>query len=143
MAYTPATPAGLKARYAAFAAVSDDTIQYWLTDSLRSVDASWIEGDRAVAEMALAAHNMEGNGVAGISGAIVGIPAGVERFRSGDMDVSFNGDAIKAQVEGGYGASKYGLEFQALLRKSKGGTRITGGCVPYPGYPVGYGYPGF
>ncbi len=140
MAYTAPTPDDLKQRYPAFASVSDVTIQYWLTDSLRSVGETWIEGDRAVAEMALAAHNMSRKGVAGIVGSIAQIPVGVSSFKSGSMDVSFNADAVKAQVAGGYASTEYGLEFEELQRRSFAGPRVTGGCG-YAGYPVGYGYP--
>jgi hypothetical protein len=64
--YAKPLPPHLKQRYPAFTAVDAGTIQYWLTDAERSVDATWIEGDYAAALMALAAHNMT---IAGISDA--------------------------------------------------------------------------
>jgi hypothetical protein len=123
MPYTAPTPAELLLRYPAFAAVAEDVRQYWLTDAHRTVDESWIEADYAPALMALAAHNMAlaGNGAAG------GIPAGVTKFKSGAVDVAFSDAAAAAQVRGGYGATRYGIEFQALLRRNKGGPRLIGG----------------
>ncbi|RVT93699.1 DUF4054 domain-containing protein [Sphingomonas crocodyli] len=140
MAYQPATPATLKMRYPAFASVPDETIQYWLTDSLRAVDDSWIEGDRAVAEMALAAHNMTIGGVGGGAGG--SIPSGVTRFKSGSFDVAFSDTAATIAAEGGYKATRYGIEFQALLRASKAGPRVSGGIADGPCNPGYNGYAG-
>lgn len=123
MAYAAPTPEELQLRYPAFAAVAEDTIQYWLTDSLRSVDSSWIEDDRAPAEMALAAHNMAlaGNGTQSGSAAL---PAGVTRFRSGAMDVTVSDEAATVSAKGGYNSTRYGQEFAALQRRSFGGPRL-------------------
>lgn len=136
MAYEAPTPTTLKARYPAFAAVEDATIDYWLTDSLRFVDSSWIEDDRAPAMMALAAHQMALSGIGTQSGAAA-LPAGVTRFRSASMDVSVSESAASAAAKGGYGSTRYGLEFQALQRRSFGGPRvIAAGRVPV-GIPGG------
>lgn len=128
MAYTVPTPDQLQARYSAFAAVADETIQYWLTDAERSVDQSWIEADYAPALMALAAHNMAMEGHGAASGASA-IPAGVTRFRSGSMDVSISEAAASASTKGGYQASRYGQEFVRLLRRSHGGPRVVTNAV--------------
>lgn len=124
MAYTAPPPATLKLRYPAFSAVPDATVQYWLTDAQRFVDQSWSEVDYAPAIMAAAAHGMtvEGIGVAASS-----IPAGVTRFRSGSMDVAFSEAAATASVEGGWKATRYGLEYLALLARNRGGARVVGG----------------
>ncbi|QTH19785.1 DUF4054 domain-containing protein [Rhizorhabdus wittichii] len=133
MAYTAPTPADLKMRYPAFAAVGDAVIQYWLDDALRFVTDCWIEDDRAAAMMAYAAHQMAMNG---LGGGIAGdLPAGLTRFRSGAMDVAFSDAAAARSAAGGYGATRYGQEFALLQRRSKGGARLVG-CPARPCWPL-------
>lgn len=123
MAYTAPTPATLKTRYPAFNAIEDATVQYWLTDSLRTVTDSWIEADRAVAMMALAAHNMA---MQGLGAAAAGVPAGVTSFRSGSFSVQVSDGAAERASAGGYDATRYGQEFRRLRWRSKGGPRLVG-----------------
>ena len=129
MAYTAPTPANLKSRYPAFAAVDDAVVQTWLTDAERFVDTSWIEGDYAIALMAHAAHSMALLGIGTATGAAA-IPAGVTRFKSGAMDVTISDAAAKASAEGGYDATVYGREFKLLSRRSHGGPRVVTGAAP-------------
>lgn len=133
MSYVKPAPANLKARYPAFAAVLDATVQYWLTDAERGVDTSWLETDYAVALMALAADSMVKNEVAGIAGgAVSGLAnSGLTGFKSGTFSASFSEAAATQAAEGGLEATRYGREYLALLQKSKGGVRVTlAGCVP-------------
>lgn len=123
MAYTAPTPADLKIRYAAFAAVADEIIQYWLTDAERFVDQSWFESDYAPALIAAAAHNMSLDGHGSVSGS-GSIPAGVTRFKSGAIDLTLTEASANAQVKGGWASTRYGREFALLLRKNKGGPRL-------------------
>lgn len=120
--YAKPTAAHLIARYPDFAAVPVATIRAWLTDAERSVDTSWIEGDYAAALMALAAHNMALAGI-GAAGAAQ-IPAGVTRFRSGQMDVAISEAAANAAAAGGTSATRYGQEFERLRYRSFGGPRV-------------------
>ncbi|WP_165799461.1 DUF4054 domain-containing protein [Sphingomonas oleivorans] len=140
MAYAKPLPADLRLRYPAFAAVEEATIQYWLTDAERFVDESWAERDYAPALIARAAHGMaEG----GLEAGGASIPAGVSRFRSGAMDLSFADAAAAQAAAGGYKATRYGRDFLALLARNKGGARMTGGgAMPcdYPGRLLGYPY---
>lgn len=116
------SPANLKAKYPAFTAVPDATIQMYLDDA--PVDESWTEGDFANAIMLWAAHTMTLNGIGadeiGQAGA-----AGVARLKSGTLDVSFK-DSSSAS-DGGYGGTNFGRQFYALLRVNKGGPRVVGG----------------
>ena len=121
--YAKPSPADVQARYPAFASVPEATIRYWLTDAERIVTNAWAEGDYAPGLMALAAHNMA---QAGLGGAAGSIPAGVTRFKSGAMDVSFNEATAARQAAGGYGATRYGVEFRAMLRRNSGGPRLVG-----------------
>ena len=129
MAYTAPTPAYLTAMFPAFSAVEDDTVQLWLDRAARSVDESWTEGDFAYGRMLLAAHLMAGQGL-GAPAATAGLPEGVTSFRSGGFSMSIADKAASQSVEGGYGSTKYGREFAALLRQNRGGPRVTaGGCL--------------
>lgn len=123
MAYSVPAAADLKARYPAFAAVADATVDYWIADSRRFVDTSWIEADYAPALMARAAHSMAGEGL-GAATAAEAIPAGVTRFKSGDMDVSISEGAATALAAGGLASTRYGREFQAILRRNFAGPRL-------------------
>ncbi len=133
MAYTLPTPADLKMRYPAFAAVADPTIQYWLTDAERFVTTSWSEIDYAPGLIAAAAHNMAKAPVAGIAGSQVSgfAAAGVTHFRSGSFQAQFSEEAVKAQVAGGWASTEYGQEYYMLLRRNVMSMGVTApGCVP-------------
>lgn len=145
MAYIEPTPADLKARYAAFAAVEDATIAYWLTDAHRFVDQSWpIFDDYGPALIAAAAHNMARANVTGIAGGDVSgfAAAGVTSFKSGTFSAQFSETAVGKAVDGGWGSTIYGDEYLALLRRNKGGPRVTGPgvatcCGGYRDSPLG------
>lgn len=137
MAFAKPTPADLKQRYPAFAGVDDATIQFWLTDAERFVDESWIEGDYSPALQAAAAHAMAREGLDASSGAT--IPAGLTSFRSGSFAVTLSDTAASQSVAAGFGSSRYGRDYLALLAASKGGPRVTStglvaGCGGYNGF---------
>lgn len=117
-------PAHLIARYPAFAAVDPATIRYWLTDAERSVDTSWNEGDYAAALMALAAHNMALAGLGAGSAALSALPAGVTRIKSGSFEAAITDAAANARATGSFDATRYGQEYQMLLRRNKAGPRV-------------------
>lgn len=131
MAYSAPTASTLKTRYPAFAGVLDATVEVWLTDARLIVTDSWIENDRAIAEMLLAAHNMIKVGVAGLTSGLVGTMAGmgVTSFKSGSFDVSFNSDAAKVRAGSGYASTDYGAQFMVYLRRNRGGPYIASGAV--------------
>jgi hypothetical protein len=120
--YTAPTPAELKTRYAKFASVADDTVQYWLTDAERIVTTAWIEADYQPAIMAYAAHNLalEGLEAGGLAGQV---PTGVTQFRSGNFSVGFSESAASAE---GYASTRYGQDFKIYLRRNRGGARVVG-----------------
>jgi hypothetical protein len=145
MAYTVPTAADLKTRYAAFAAVADNDVTYWITDAQRFVDTSWGETDYAPALMALAAHNMALAGLGTDGASLTGVPGGITRMRSGSLDLSFTNEAANARLNGGFAATRYGQEYQTLLSRNRGGPRVTDTGAwpvedfwPYSGF---YGWP--
>lgn len=122
----------LIARYPAFADVDTTTIQYWLTDAERFVDESWSEGDYAIALMALAAHNMATAGLGTDAAAVSDIPTGVTSIKTGSFSASFADGVAADRVTGALASTRYGAEYAALLRRNKGGPRITAtGALPY------------
>lgn len=131
MAYTEPTAADLKARYPAFAAVDSAVVTYWLTDAHRFVDTSWLESDYAPALIAAAAHHMSRARVTGIASDEVGdlAASGLTSFKSGTFQASFAEGAANAAAGGGWASTEYGREYAALLRKNKGGPRVTVTCA--------------
>lgn len=134
MAYTVPTSGELKAFYPAFAAVEDATIDLYIARvsgaSGADVDQSWTEGDYGPAILAAAAHRMARAGVLGTGSAAGGAAAGVDRFRSGSVDIQFNSDAVKQAVNGGWPSTIYGQDYLELLARNRGGPLVTpGGSV--------------
>lgn len=130
--YGRPSPANLKAKYPAFANVSDATIQAYLDDA--PVDDSWLESDYAKAIMLWAAHTMTANGI-GVTEIEGYAASGLSRLKSGTLDVSFKDSASSADSQ--WSGSKYGAQFYVLLRVNKGGPRVVGGargpaCSPLP-----------
>lgn len=121
--YGKPTPANFKAKYPAFAAVPDATIQAYLNDA--PVDESWLESDYAKAIMLWAAHAMTVNGI-GVTEIEGYAASGLSRLKSGTLDVSFKDSASSA--DGQWSGSKYGPQFYALLRANRGGPRVIGGA---------------
>lgn len=137
MPYESPTPEDLQARYPAFAAVAEETIQLWLTDAERFVNDTWIETDYQPALMSHAAHSMALLGI-GTASAAAAIPAGVTRFKSGQVDVSISDGAANQSAKGGYSSTVYGREFLRLSRRSNCSPRLVPETVPaceYPLYP--------
>jgi hypothetical protein len=139
--YAKPLPPHLKARYPAFAAVDAGTIQFWLTDAERFVTDSWTEGDYAAGLMALAAHNMALAGYGTDAAALASVPAGITRMRSGSFELGFTESAANARATGSLESTRYGQEYQALLKANRGGPLIQPtGVVPYDAccrYPQG------
>lgn len=133
MAYAEPTPSDLKARYPAFVGVDDVVIQYWLDDSARYVDQSWMEQDYGPALIAVAAHNMVGAKVAGIAQDDISELAGsgLTQFKSGTFSASFSEEAAALAAEGGWASSAYGREYLMLLRRNRPSMGVTSaGVVP-------------
>ncbi|BEV00079.1 DUF4054 domain-containing protein [Novosphingobium olei] len=116
MAYSAPSPADLKARYPAFAAVSDAMVQVWLDDAAAFAGETWPDADRRAGVMAYAAHRMAELGIG-----TGNIPAGVVSFRSGSFSANVS-DAAASRA--GLTATIYGREFSALRRRIFGGPRM-------------------
>ena len=129
MAYVVPTAADLIARYPAFAAVPEITINVHISDAAASgVDTSWAEGDYAPAIAALAAHTMSLVGLGAQSEAEGYARTGLTRIRSGNFDASFSEARVAAASGGGFNATMYGRQYYVLLRRNRGGPRIVTGA---------------
>lgn len=115
MAYTAPTAATFKAKYPAFAAVADATVNVWLAEAALDC-ASWPEDARNRAEMLYTAHRLTESGAITSS-----VPAGLTSFRSGDFSASVS-DAAASRT--GFAATAYGREFSALARRYFGGPML-------------------
>lgn len=140
MAYTDATADDLQTAFPKFAAVADETVEFWLTQARRSVDETWTEGDYAMAQMLLAAHLMTLEGLgAGTEAELAG--QGLSDFksvRSGSF--SFDRGSNTTSSSGTLASTSYGQRFLALAKINVGGPRVTNtGTIPtsIPGWPYG------
>ena len=122
MPYTVPTLQDFRDRFPALSAVPDVRVEYWLARHA-PVTTDWIEDDYQPAILELTAHNLVVNDE--VPGGEGGAMAGVTRFRSASMDVSFSEKAANAGLDGGYDATKYGQRFRIYLRR-KGGPRLVG-----------------
>jgi hypothetical protein len=130
--YAKPLPGHLVARFPAFAGVDPSTIQYWLSDAERFVGNSWGQGDYAAGLMALAAHNMALAGYGTGGAALADLPAGVSRFKSGELDVTLTDQAANARMGGGLDSTRYGQEYLMLLGANRGGPFVAPtGMPPY------------
>ena len=112
----PHTAADLKTRFPAFAAVADDTVNYWIADAENLVGTNWPYPDRDIGIVTLAAHNMAsiglGNGTA---------PQGVTSFKSGTFSVQMSDKAASAT---GYASTIYGRQYLDMCQRLFGGARL-------------------
>lgn len=116
MAYSRPTAADLKARYPAFATVSDDVVLYWIADAEAVVDAGWSDTWRATGVMAHAAHRMAELGV--LTGTL---PPGVTSFKSGTFSATV-ADAYASLT--GFKSTPYGRDFLSIRRRLFAGPRV-------------------
>ncbi len=122
MAYVQPTPATFKLRFPEFAAVSVDLIQLVLQEAFDEVGDTWLERDRARAQMLLTAHKltMEGEPGRSVSGQGSAGTGAVRRRKVGDVEVEFAtpGSVVGGFAATGYTATVYGQEYLALLKKN-------------------------
>lgn len=141
MAYVVPTPAELKLRYAAFAAVDDVAVQYWLTDAERVVDTSWAEADYAPALIAYAAHRMAEEKVSGFAmdAASSAQASGLTNWKSASVSMQFSEASAARVAAGGLQSTRYGLDYLDLLaRRGHSFGTSKPGALPCDGYILGY-----
>ena len=122
MAYVEPTATTFKARYPEFAPVSDILIGLVLAEAINDVGETWLERDRARAQMLLTAHKlaMEGEPERTSTGLGIGAAGVVKRDKVGDVETEYAGmgSGSGSGSSLGYDQSAYGREFAALMRKN-------------------------
>lgn len=120
MAYVAPTPTTFKARYPEFVTVSDSLIALVLGEAFDQVGDTWLERDRARAQMLLTAHNLTmegepGRTATGSSSAGTGF---VKRRKVGDVEVEFAtpGGSSGGSSGNGFSSTSYGQEYLRLMR---------------------------
>lgn len=122
MAYVAPTPTTFKARFPEFVPVSDSLVGLVLAEAIAQVGETWLERDRARAQMLLAAHTltMEGEPGRSTSGQGSAATGAVKRRKVGDVEVEFAGSGSGSGGSGatGFAASTYGQEYMSLMRRN-------------------------
>ena len=119
MAYIPPDASDLKARFPEFTAVSDTLVTLVLDDeAIPRVGESWIQRDRKIATLYLAAHLLAAEGEpARSTGGLSSSTGPVKRERAGDTEVEYAVSSGASEVTAGdYMSSTYGRRFLELLR---------------------------
>lgn len=122
MAYTEPTFATFKARYPEFAPVSDDLVTLVLQEAIAQVGDTWVEKDRARAQMLLAAHTltMEGEPGRTTTGQGSAGTGPIKRDKVGDVETEFATPTASNSSSGlsGYLLTAYGKAFLDLMRRN-------------------------
>ncbi|MDF0543338.1 DUF4054 domain-containing protein [Sphingobium sp. H39-3-25] len=126
MAYTRITLSQFTDLFPAFLALTQGQYDAWAPKAEARVGTGYGDAQQDATELLLA-HLLSINGI-GQSSQLAGIAAaGVTDFKSGGFSASISADAVKARVAGGYGASPYGQQFEAIQRRIFSGPRLIGG----------------
>jgi hypothetical protein len=121
MPYVQPTAASFKARYPEFTPVSDALIDLVLLEAIDQVGDTWLERDRARAQVLLTAHKLTLEGEPGRSETGQGAAGTgfIKRDKVGDVETEFATPAAasgSSSSYGGYGGTIYGQEFWMLLK---------------------------
>lgn len=121
MVYVPPTASDLKARFPEFTSVPDATVNLILAEAINAVGETWLERDRKIATIYLAAHTMAMEGEPGRSagGTGGGVTGPVKSRTVGDVRTEFAGFGASgggAVSDAGYEMTAYGRQFLRLLR---------------------------
>lgn len=123
MPYVQPTATTFKARFPEFVPVSDTLVNLVLAEATDAVGETWLERDRAKAQMYLAAHllAMEGEPGRSTTGQGTGSAGPVKRFKVGDVETEFagaGGSSGASSGASGYLQTQYGRMYLELLRKN-------------------------
>lgn len=134
MAYVAPTVELFKTRFPEFDPVDDDLVDLVLAEAVGVVDATWVERDRASAQMYLTAHLLTVQGqparsIAGSSGSgsNINLTGPVKRRKVGDVETEYAGaSSINGGSNGGtfegidqaYGATPYGRQYLVIRNRN-------------------------
>lgn len=135
MAYENPDAADLKGNFPRFAAVADETVEFWLTRARRQVDESWTEGDYQMGQILLACHLMtlQGLGTGAEAEASAQGVGDYKTIRTGSVTLE-RFDRDSGAATGTMGSTSYGRQWLELARANRGGPRVMAtGILPYSG----------
>lgn len=114
----PPTAADLAARFPAFAAVPSSALDTALGEAQARVDGRWIDGDRAIGVMLLAAHTLTLDGYGGGAEAALAAAGAqdVRLLRSEALTLARDVPVAGRGSGSGLETTSYGRRFLALLR---------------------------
>ena len=115
------TPAALKARFPAFAAVPDGTVAVALAEAEARVDTTWAASDRDPARMLYAAHLLTLDGFGGPEGDLGGA-LDLRALRSGTLQIERH--PPDDTLPGTLGRSSYGRRFHEVLMRNGPGIAV-------------------
>lgn len=131
MAYIEPDPTAFVARFPEFDPVDDARIQLFLDDAILEVGGSWLEDERARAQMLLVAHRLTLAGEparsigssSDVSAATVGNPKSIS---VGQVSVEFesrtaqqaSGGGAQSAIEREYQRTTYGIQFLEIRNKN-------------------------
>ena len=122
MAYVPPTVDTFRARYPEFSGVSGDLLALVLAEAIEEVGDTWIERDRAKAQMLLAAHKlaMEGEPARSTTGKTNATTGAIKRRKVGDVETEYAGVTSGAGGSSShpFAGSTYGQAYWELLRRN-------------------------
>lgn len=121
MAYVPPIASDLQARFPEFASVSYTLVNLILDEAEAQVGGTWLERDRKLATLYLAAHllAMEGEPGRSAGGTSGGVTGPMKSRTVGDVRTEFAGFGVAgggALSDAGYEMTAYGRQFLRLLR---------------------------
>lgn len=123
MAYTVPTSATLKARYPEFKDVPEALIDLFLAEAVSDVGDTWLEKDRARAQLLLTAHKLtiEGEPERSLTGVGSAGTGQIKRDKVGDAETEFSGSGAGVVASAqtlGLSDTAYGMEFMRIQRKN-------------------------
>lgn len=123
MAYSPPTVAMFKARFPEFASLEEARIAIFLDEAQAEVGDTWIEADRSIAVLCLAAHLLTAQGISSNSpgGGGVATAGAIKRRKVGDVEVEYETSGATPATGSSVataGTTHYGRRYLELKRRS-------------------------
>lgn len=101
-----------------FSAVTDATVNFWITRSLPHFDVARWDDLLEEGQAQWVAHNVSEQVTAAASGAGASNEFGAIKLRAGDTEITYSDSAVQAQVSAGpYGRTTYGQRYLDLVRQ--------------------------
>lgn len=129
MAYVRLTLSAFQALFPAFTTLTQEQYDAWVAKAEARVTEDYGDDQQDATEL-LTAHLLALNGVGQPAGTDILTASGATSFKSGSFSATLSDAVVAQRSKGGYQATPYGIQFQALQRRYFGGPRLVGyvGC---------------